>query len=152
MIPINNRYYNIASATGEFVTLQNQTEINVNSTGYPASTTNGSMQRVYTLTSPFAAADLSLVKFAQNANTMVLTHPNYPPQLLTLVSATNWTITPITFGTTVTTPTGTGGATTLAAGNVNYAYCVTAVDANAQESAQSARVALASLQDLRSVG
>lgn len=149
MTQLNQKFVQINARFGSTITLGNLQGGNINSTTYGAYTSGGTVQRVYTLLSPFAAADLPLVKFAQNANTMVLTHPNYPPQLLTLNAATSWTIAPIVFGTTITTPTGTGGASTLGAGSVNYAYCVTAVDANGQESAQSATVALAALLDLR---
>ena len=108
-------------------------------------------QRVYTLASPFAAADLALVKFAQNTNTLILCHPNYQPQVLTLVTATNWTIVGINFGTSIATPTGLAVASTFAAGSLNYSYIVTAVDANGQESAAATPVALALASDIRSV-
>ena len=82
--------------------------INTNPFALPAAA-----QRVYTLASPFAAADLALVKFAQNTNTLILCHPNYQPQVLTLVTATNWTIAQISFGTSIATPTNVTVATTL---------------------------------------
>lgn len=149
MTQLNQKYVLIISRTPTTITLGDIKGGNFNATGFSPYISGGTVQRVYKIASTFAGADVALLKFAQNANTMVITHPNYPPQLLTLNSATNWTIAPIVFGTTVTTPTGTGSSTTLAAGNVNYAYCVTAVDANGQESAQSVTIALASLQDLR---
>lgn len=152
MTQLNQKFAQINGRTAGTLTLGNLQGGNIDSSAYSAYISNGTVQRVYTLTSPFAAADLPLVKFAQNANTMVLTHPNYPPQILTLNSAANWTIAPIVFGTTLIAPTGTGGATTLSAGSVNYAYCVTAADALGSESPQSATVALASLQDLRTTG
>jgi hypothetical protein len=109
-------------------------------------------QRLYTISSPYQASELSAIKFVQNVNQMYITHPNYPPYILTLNSAANWTLAPITFGSTVATPTGLSASSTLGAGNVFYAYIVTAVDVNGQESGPSAFATLSSLLDIRSTG
>lgn len=98
----------------------------------------GVTQRVYTLGSPYAAADLALVKFAQNVNTMYLVHPNYLPQVLTLITATNWTINQINFGPTIPAPSaGLAITSNLGVGTTNYGYAITSVDANGQESGPS---------------
>jgi hypothetical protein len=107
--------------------------------------------RVYTLASPYAAADLALIKFAQNVNTLILCNPNYAPQVLTLITATNWVIVPLVFGTTIGSPTNVAVATTLSSGSVNYSYVVTAVDVNGQESAASVAGILTSKADIRTV-
>lgn len=112
---------------------------------------SGSFARIYTLVSPYAATDLALVKFAQNVTEMYLCHPSYPPQVLTYVSPTNWTIQDIVFGSTINTPANGVVTTTLAGGSVNYGYIITAVDANGQESNPTAPVLLSARTDLRSV-
>lgn len=151
MTQLNNRYF-IATATGAAtITLKNLRGGNIDATAYGVYTSGGTIARVYTLPSPYTAAELSLVKFAQNINTLVLCHPNHQPYVLTLVAAANWTLVPIVFGATIAAPTGIGVATTLAAGNVNYAYVVTSVDADGQESGPSAVGALAAKTDLRTV-
>lgn len=132
-------YYIIDNATTNTytLTLLDGTAVVANPFTLPAST-----QRVYTITSPYAAADLRLIKFAQNVSQLILCHPSYAPQVLTLISSTNWTLLPISFGTTAATPTtptltpsGTlGGAGPFVAW---YSYVVTSVDANGQESAPS---------------
>jgi hypothetical protein len=152
MTQINNKYYIVNNVTANTFELLQLSTAGVNSTGYGTYTSGGTVAHVYQITSPFAPADMALIKYAQNVNTMVLCHPNHPPQLLTLNSPTNWTIAAITFGSTVAVPGGTAVATTLAAGAVNYAYAVTAVDANGQESAPSAPIALVNKQDLRVTG
>lgn len=106
----------------------------------------------YTIASPYTSSELRQIKFAQNTNTLILCHPNHPPYILTLISATNWTLAPITFGSTVATPTGQNVASTFTAGtSYYYAYVVTAVDINGQESAPSAYATFAanSSGDLR---
>src|SRR6516162_9256940 len=121
--------------------------------GNPSVTPTGAtVARVYTLPSPFGAGDLFPnpltqnpgIKFVQDVTSMIICHPSYQPQILTINSATNWTITTINFGATIGTPTGLTLVTTLtaAAGQWNYGYTVTAVDVNGQESAAATLITL----------
>jgi hypothetical protein len=43
---------------------------------------------------PWAASDLSLLKFTQSADVVTVCHPNYPVQQINRFSNTNWTVTP----------------------------------------------------------
>lgn len=149
MMQLNGKYYRIGARTAGTVSLQDLNGVNINSTGYGTYTSGGTAARVFTIDSPYAAADLALLKFAQNVNVMVLCHPNYAPRVLTLITATNWSITQITFGSSVTAPTISAINTTLAAGGVNYAYLVTAIDVNGQESNFNTPATLLAVQDLR---
>jgi hypothetical protein len=152
MTQLNGRYARVVVVDADHFSLQRVLDSSAINTGaYSAYTSGGTVARVYTLPSPFAAADLALVKYAQNVNTMVLCHPNYQPQILVLNSADNWTITTISFGATVSTPTGQAVATTLAAGTVNYSYKVTAVDFNGQESAPSGAAIIGPITDITTV-
>lgn len=98
----------------------------------------------YQISTPFAAGDLFPnpvtgnpgIKFVQDVTSLIICHPNYQPQILTIISATNWTISTINFGPTIPTPTGLTLTSTDSAGVIWYsAYLVTAVDGNGQESA-----------------
>lgn len=151
MTQLNNRYFRVLSVpSADTFSIGNILDgSNVNSTGYSTYTSGGIVRRVYTIGSPYEADDLALLKFAQNVDYMVLCHPSYAPFTLRLITATNWSMTAITFGTSIGVPTSPAVATTLAAGSVNYAYVVTAVDVNDQESGVSAVATLASRQDLR---
>lgn len=142
-----NKYYIVQNATVNTFTLTDLlgNAITTNPFGLP---TNG--QRVYTITSPYAAADLRGIKFAQNVSELILCHPSYQPYVLTLIAATNWTLLPITFGTTAAVPTGLSFVSSLAVANVAYSYAVTAIDANGQES-QPAYLATTALTDIRVV-
>ena len=104
----------------------------------------------YYISSPYTSAELAQIKFVQDVNVLILCHPNHPPYQLTLVTATNWTLTQIVFGATVAAPTGVAVTTTLGAGTVNYAYVVTAVDGGGQESAPSNFGVLGPVLDIRS--
>lgn len=127
----------------------------LNGTGYLAFTNNGAQVlsggMPYTIASPYASSELAQIKFAQNVNVMILCHPNHPPYQLTLISATNWTLAPVVFGSTLAAPTGQSVATTLSSGSVSYAYVITAVDVNGQESPVSAFATLGSVTDIRTV-
>lgn len=151
MTELNGNYYVITSRTAGTITIADLNGNPVDSTTFGVFTTPGVVARVYKITSPYAASELAQVKFAQNVNAMFLCHPNYPPYQLTLLSAANWTLLPVVFGATVSTPTGVAATTTLAAGGAHYAYVVTAVDSNGQESGPSAYALIDAVQDLRAV-
>ena len=151
MTQLNGRYFNVQLVAGNNVTIGDLNGVNINSTSYTAYTSGGASQRVYTLVSPYAAADLALLKFAQSTNEMVICHPSYAPYLLAVITATNWSISKIAFGSTATAPTGISINTTLAAGNVNYSYGVTSIDSNGQESELSSLGYLDGKQDIRTV-
>lgn len=151
MTQLNGNYYSIIAAGPGSISLANLDGTPVDATGFSPYTSGGTVARVYTITSPYVAADLAQVKFAQNVADLILCHPNYPPYKLTLISATNWTLGPIIFGPTIIAPFGQSVSTTLAGGTANYAYVITAVDTNGQESSASPYAILNSVQDIRAV-
>jgi len=51
----------------------------------------------YTVTTPYAAADLWDLNFTQSADVLYIVHPSYPPKKLSRVGATNWTLTDLAF-------------------------------------------------------
>lgn len=152
MTQLNGNYYIVTGVTANTFTLTDLQGNVINTTGYGAYTSGGQAQRIYTLASPYNSTDLSQLKYSQNVNQLVLCQPNYAPYVLTLLTYNSWTIAAITFGATISAPSaGLGASSTLAAGTVNYAYVVTSVDINGQESGSSNYITLANLQDIRSV-
>lgn len=146
---IANAYFIVANATTNTYTL---TDLFGNALTTNPFTLPTSSQRIYTIASPYAGADLALLKFAQNVNTMIFCHPNYLPYQLVLTTATNWALTPITFGATINAPSaGLTGTTTLGVGTVNYGYVVTSIDINGQESEASTVVHLNLLLNMSTV-
>jgi hypothetical protein len=133
MPEINGRYFTVGVITGaSFPMFNSLTGQPVNSTMWGAYSSGGTAQRVYTITTSYAAADLALLKFSQKTNVMNITHNNYAPGVLTLINATNWVLAPVTIGATVVSP----ASITIAAsatGTANLLYTVTAVDAQGQE-------------------
>lgn len=149
MTQLNGKYYIVHARDATHVTLFDLFGNPVDSTGYSAYTSGGTTQRVYTIASPYAADDLGLLKFVPNIDAFIICHPDYPPNVLTFTSATSWTIANITFGSTIDPPNNVVVTTTLAASNEFYAYLVTSVDGNGQESIPSIVATLSSKQDMR---
>ncbi len=90
---------------------------------------------IYTLVTPYAAADLPTLKFVQSADTMTLNHPGYAPRNLTRTGHAAWVLTALVFAPKTAAPTGVASSAP-GAGND---YVVTAVDdTTGEESLQSA--------------
>lgn len=151
MTNVNGNYYIVASGTsGSAVVV---TDLNGNTVTFTGTyTSGGQLQRVYTLTSPYAASDLFPnpstnnpgIKWVQDVTSMIICHPSYAPQILTITAAANWAIMAINFGASITTPTGLTIASTDSSGTTwYYGYLVTAVDINSQESSTPTPVAKA---------
>jgi hypothetical protein len=87
-------------------------------------------------------ADLFDIHYVQSADVLTLVHPNHEPRELRRLGATNWTLSTITFGSTLTAPTGVTATATQApspSNLVTYTYRVSAVgDVGQDESAVSA--------------
>jgi hypothetical protein len=60
----------------------------------------------FALATPYAAADLPLLKSVQSADVMTLTHPNYAARELRRTDHDAWTLRPITFTPSTVAPTG----------------------------------------------
>jgi len=162
MTQLNGRYFIASGVSGASVTLEDLQGNPVDSTAYGAYVSGGTAQRVYTLVSPYAAADLKLLKFTQSTTELIICHPNYETQVLTLISAIDWTIAPASIGSTAAIPTSVSVASTLplinpyttppTPGQSHYAYAVTAVDAAGQESLSSVPGIIGPRVDIRTYG
>ena len=124
---------------------------NNGSSGYIAFYTGGAQVlsggSPYTISSPYALADLPLLKFTQANDVLTITHPSYAPMQLSHISDTNWTLTTMSFGAqqaapiagTVTSNHAGETAPSGDSGTTYYRYKVTAVSAaSGEESVASA--------------
>lgn len=149
MTQLNGKYYIISARTGGSITLADLFGNPVNSTTYGAYTSGGTTARIYYFSTPYTSAQLADIKFTQDVDEMILCHPTVAPQRIVFVSETNWSTVPISFGTNISPPSSLSIFTSLAAGNTNYAYTVTAVDGSGQESVPSSVAVFNNLQDMR---
>lgn len=107
----------------------------VDTTLFSAYTSGGTLARIYTVVSPYAAVDLPYLKFTQSADTMSLTCWNqitlteYPTYDLQRLANTNWVFTQTSFGTSISPPsTISVTAHNSTTPDTFYSYVVTAVD------------------------
>jgi len=129
MIELNVRNYKVASVTANTFEIQSMDGVDIDSTGYTTYTSAGTAERVYTITTPYQGTDLAEIYFAQSADIITITHPSYQPRELARTDHTVWTLTAISYGATVATPTGLASD---AAGST-YNYVITAIDDNTGE-------------------
>lgn len=94
MVEVNNRRFTVANVN----TGANTFELaGVNAVGYTAYSSGGTVSEVYTVTTPWALADVFQLKFTQSADVLYVTHPSYAPRKITRTGDTAWTITEIDF-------------------------------------------------------
>jgi len=98
------------------------------------------------ITTPYAHTELAALNFTQSADVMTICHPSYPPKELKRTSHTSWTLTSITFGTTISAP-GSVASTRQnydsGEPDTSYSYVVTAVDTeNGAESVASSSTSI----------
>lgn len=87
----------------------------------------------YEISSPYAEEDLGSLTYVQSADILTICHPNYPPHELRRYGATNWTLTPITFGSVLAVPTISSVTPTTAgspSSTQSYSYVATNVAEN----------------------
>lgn len=135
-----------------FTLADTDTGIPINSLPFGAYTGGGTVARIYTISMPYAASDLPFLKWTQSADVMSLTLNNplalteYPPSDLQRLGAANWQLVTTTFASPIASPSSCSASPTTTIINLStvsnqaaaqYAYCVTAVDANGNESVAS---------------
>lgn len=87
----------------------------------------------YTVVTPYLQADISSLQFAESADVVTITHPNYPPYELKRLAQTNWTLTQVVIATGALS---INNLTAFApiAGTFNGTYAVTGIDPLGEES------------------
>lgn len=94
MVEVNNRRFTVANVNVGANTFE---LAGVNAVGYTAYSSGGTVSEVYTVTTPWALADVFQLKFTQSADVLYVTHPSYAPRKITRTGDTAWTITEIDF-------------------------------------------------------
>lgn len=142
MTELNSQAFIVANATADDFTLINLFGEDVNSLQYTAYSSGGTAARIYTLQTPWSAADLPLLKTAQSADVMTLVHPLYPPYDLTRLPDGSWSLEQTTFETSISAPASSSAvASDTAAPPTQYQYIVTAIDALTGEESVASPIA-----------
>lgn len=139
MTALNGRTFIVASVAGNNVTLNDIFGDPVDALQYEAYISGGTVARLFTLTTPWAAVDLPYLKFAQSKDVMTLccvnqqTGDDYAFRELTRVSANDWSLAIPTIASSIAAPASCTVVTTpnwsTGAGPAAYGYVVTAIDA-----------------------
>ncbi len=87
----------------------------------------------YEVTTPYLEADLFNLHYVQSADVLTIVHPNYAPRELRRLGATNWTLTTISFASSLAAPGSPVATPTPSTGAISYSYKITAVGANGIE-------------------
>lgn len=86
----------------------------------------------YEVANPYAEADLFDIHYVQSADVLTLVHPNHAPRELRRLGALSWSLTTISFVSTLSAPGGVSATHTAGTGTpvaTTYKYKVTAVGA-----------------------
>jgi hypothetical protein len=121
-VKVQGNTYTIGAAGTNTFQLFTMTGVQVTN---PAAFGVGPVARVYTLASPYASADLPLLKYSQDGDVIYLNHPTYAERKLTRLGAANWTLAQTSFvgysgtvGFALVTPSTAGAAGALFAVSV----------------------------------
>jgi len=80
----------------------------INTSGMPGYTGLGSASRIYEVATPYSSSNLDTLNYVQSADVLTLVSPNYAPVELRRLGATNWTLQPITFSSSLSPPQSNG--------------------------------------------
>lgn len=92
MTEVNARSFIINVTGANDFELQDQDEVDIDSTLFTAYASDGISQKIVEVASPYLERHLFDLKFSQNADTSYITHPFYEPRKLTRTSNINWTL------------------------------------------------------------
>lgn len=147
MTQLNGNTYVASGVAAGSLALQDLNGNYVDSSAFTAYASGGAAARLYTISTPYAAADLPYLKVSQSADVMTLTCSNpetnteYPPYDLTRLSAIDWTLIQTDFDPVISPPASVSASANAQAPssgiNASFAYCVTAVDSKGNESVAS---------------
>lgn len=91
MTELNGRFFTVRNAAVNTFELEDLFGNSVDGTGYTAYSANGTATSVFTVASPYTAAQLDDFQWSGEGNIGYFVHNNVAPYKLTRVSATNWT-------------------------------------------------------------
>lgn len=108
MTELNGRNFIVRNVAGNDYEIQDLNSVNVDGTAYTAFSGVGIAVPPYEVATPWAAADLFDIKYAQSGDVMTLVHPSYAPRELVRVDNDTWNLGQIDLTPTVPFPTSIG--------------------------------------------
>lgn len=127
MVQVNSRRFIVANATSNTFELTSQVDgTNIDSSGYDAFTSNGTVSQIYEITTPYSSDDINDLKYVQSADTLTLTHKDYAARDLVRADHDDWTLSVVSFVPSQDHPTGVS-VTVNTSGSETIQYTVTAI-------------------------
>jgi hypothetical protein len=136
MPDLHNRTCVVTNKTANTFELYDVYGTLIDTSGYPVFS-SGSVQRIYTIASPYAVADLPKLRGFQIRDYIRITHNSYPVKNLQRLAHTNWTISDEAIGNNNTRPSGLTHSIS-SAGSAGALFCVTAIYNDGTQSLPSA--------------
>jgi hypothetical protein len=87
----------------------------------------------YEVVTPYLEADLFDLHYVQSADVLTICHPGYAPRELRRAGALSWSLSTISFVSSLATPTGQAAVATVGTGTTAYLYKVSSVGATGLE-------------------
>lgn len=135
MTQLNGRSFIVGTVATNTFQLHTLDDTPLDTTLYTTYVSGGTAARYFELATPYLIADVPLLKYAQSADVLTITHPLYPPADITRTGNASWTYTPITFAPDILPPAAAPTVTSSGAGSTTYRYVVTSVSfATSEES------------------
>lgn len=132
---LNGREFDVISTpSGNVFRIQ---DVDVNGRTFGADA--GTLTKAFSITHPYAVADLPFLRYSQTGDTLVITHPDYPPKKLVRGAAhDDWTLSDAAFESTQIRPSVESVAVTTPSaatppGGFNVQYAVTRVGFDGSE-------------------
>lgn len=134
--PITNQIYVVTAATANTFQLLTEDGLSVSGVGIGAYVTVATWARLYKLATPYTDAQIPDLRFSQSTDIMTITHPLHEVRELKRIGHANWTLTVATFAAAISPPNVVTAAYAgpVPSNPINYAYAVTAIDNNGEES------------------
>ena len=97
MTELNNKRFLVVKIDANTFSLTDKDGVAINTTSFTTYSSAGTMNRVYTIASPYTTAELFDIKFAQSADVMYITHPLHEVEKLSRTGHTSWTLADVDF-------------------------------------------------------
>ena len=116
MTEVNRRNYKVANVTTNTFKLKDLFGNNIDTTNFTTYSSGGAVDEIFEVATPYAAADIFNLRFAQSADIMYFVHPSYAIRTLSRTNHNAWTF---------ATATITGSPNPSLSGTDNYPSVVT---------------------------
>ena len=136
MVEVNNRWFQITVTSVTTFSLKSVYDggaTGINSSSFTAVSSNGTVGKVFELTTTYATADLPKLNWTQSADVLTVVHPTYPVREISRTADNAWTIADVAFVPSIVDPTAVTQAVNGADNNINWKYKVTAIKAETFE-------------------